>query len=199
MKASRLRILLALILFFNAAGAAEFPPGAWNGQPWEAEKLAAGVAAGQADALAEWAYCNAEVLHGLTYDYCLAMQRALMAEEAGSVFGQALAGALVVRGWSDIQAKRAGLAKVAAAAEAGHPWAAWFLAETKRAGVVVEQDVADFEAVMKRCAEAGVRGVNESWYFAHLRGSLGVVDLEASRKFHRRAVMEDALVFCGVR
>ncbi|QQL44009.1 sel1 repeat family protein [Sulfuriroseicoccus oceanibius] len=66
--------------------------GAWNGKRWERERLFAGVAEGDPDALAEWAYCSSKVLLGIAYDEQLIYSRAKEAAERGSLFGRSLVG-----------------------------------------------------------------------------------------------------------
>ncbi|QQL44007.1 hypothetical protein [Sulfuriroseicoccus oceanibius] len=66
--------------------------GAWNGKRWERERLFAGVAAGDPDALAEWAYCSRKVLLGIAFDDQLIYSRAKEAADKGSLFGRSLVG-----------------------------------------------------------------------------------------------------------
>ncbi|MGE9268745.1 MAG: hypothetical protein ACQKBY_11680 [Verrucomicrobiales bacterium] len=182
--------LLYLLMWPGSVRAAEFPPGAWNGQPWEAEKLAKGVAAGEADALAEWAYCSFTGRAGVSSDVGLALRRADEAARGGSVFGQAVAAALVLHSPADETQKRERVLGLGEAAESGHPWARWRWAVAKWEGRYVPKEEEGFMAEMAACERAGVWQVALTYGQVFETGGLGEIDYEKFREYHRRCVME---------
>ena len=62
-----MRFLLAFLFLISPILAAEFPDGAWNGKFWDREKLIAGAENGDADAMAEWAFCSEGTLLKIAY------------------------------------------------------------------------------------------------------------------------------------
>lgn len=95
--------------------------GRWNGKAWEFEELKKKVAEGDADALAEWAYCMRENwfdLHGSPKDIFTFAKRA---SEKGSSLGDALLSRMYTKGLGVEKDTEKGIAYAKKAHQAGHP------------------------------------------------------------------------------
>ncbi|MEM9480003.1 MAG: PDZ domain-containing protein [Verrucomicrobiota bacterium] len=136
-----------LFLVFGVAGvvAAEFRDGHWNGKPWEMQTLMASVEKGDPDALAEWAYCAANVGERLSFDRELVHDRSKTAAEAGSALGKLQYAICVERGIGTASDFQLSAKLLSEAAETGHPCALIALAVRKLEAHDRQRDYLGFE------------------------------------------------------
>lgn len=113
------RLLICVLLSLSPAFAV--PDGAWNGKPWDKQKLETAVQARDPEALAEMAYWTRYGLYDVKYDLTAAFKLAEESAKAGNPYGMAL----VARGYTVGEGVRKnedkGLGFARRSAEAGHP------------------------------------------------------------------------------
>ncbi|MEM0896121.1 MAG: PDZ domain-containing protein [Verrucomicrobiota bacterium] len=100
-----------------------FPDGEWNNRAWELSRLMEGVERGDPDALAEWAFCAANVGKRLEFDAELVHARSKVAAEAGSAIGKLQHAICVERGIGTASDVELSSKLLQEAVETGHPCA----------------------------------------------------------------------------
>lgn len=114
-------ILAICVMVPSKLHAAEISDGTWNGKSWERSKLDAGIAQGDSEALAEWAYCSRVGWLGVTYDEVQIFDRAREAAKAGNAYGMAILSRCYLIGMGTKKRPELGLKFARASAAAGHP------------------------------------------------------------------------------
>ncbi|MGE9268980.1 MAG: hypothetical protein ACQKBY_12865 [Verrucomicrobiales bacterium] len=180
-----------LACFFSLLGfllAGEVPDGRWNGNPWEIAELKRQAEAGEADAMAEWAYEAGQVISEVPHEPERIVDYTKRAMEKGSLLARALRGWQLREGFLEpIQAER-GARLIMEAAEAGHPYAKCLLAKLILRGHFDGQAVKgvpdDLGLALKLWREsqaAGVGGLaDEMTWRVLLSGAAGTVDQQGA-------------------
>ncbi|MDP0492240.1 MAG: hypothetical protein Q7Q71_14415 [Verrucomicrobiota bacterium JB023] len=175
------QVLLFLLASSLSLIAGQFPDGVWNSKPWPADKLEAEAAAGNIDAMAEWAFCSSEVMLGIAYDSEQIVEYAKRSSTGGSALGTLLLGEFYIRGQAIEEDQAKGSELIIQAAETGHP-----LARYKWASLMVLSDYVgtiepDPEAALEIFEEPGCKQLfNYDFidYLIYSKGARGFQDFE---------------------
>ena len=114
--------LISLILLHSVT-AAKFPDGAWNNKLWDKATLEKGVKNGDADALAEWAYCSANSRLNIKYDPKLIYKRSKQSAKEGSIMGSIMSSYCYRHSISAAYNAKKSLGLLKLAVDAKHPHA----------------------------------------------------------------------------
>ncbi len=152
---------------------------------WAAAKLAAGVKKGDADALAEWAYCSVQVCNAVPYSTGLIYERAKKAAELGSPLGANVLANCHIYGTGTPKNPSLEIKWMKKCKKMGHPLGEWQMAVFQRVGVFgLEKDTSRAEEKMLACVKKGVWQAKWSLATIYESGQLGVIDLKKSTAYN---------------
>lgn len=183
-----MKCLLFALLLSATLSASSIPDGAWNGKLWRKSDLLAGVEKGDADALAEWAFCARRGLMELPYDPKLIYQRAKKAADLGSMAGKRLAAKCMMFGIGvglDSKTAFRGIER-AAAQDCPDAWVDMALLHLK-GEFGAQKDQAKAEALLRKAEKEGsFRAVDALSELTSMK-EYGGYDLAESRRLLAKA------------
>lgn len=113
--------LITLFCLIGTLAHSAVPDGLWNGKPPEKAALLMQVEAGNADAIAEWAYWCMTTYGDRTFDSKTVVKEARAAAKGGSALGHALLAITAIRGYAGLKDYDQIVHHARTAYEAGHP------------------------------------------------------------------------------
>ena len=180
--------MVAFVSSLMSAQAGKIKDGYWNGKPWDKEKLEKGVADGDVDALAEWAYCSGYCINNTKYNPNKIYECAKKASEGGSAFGTSMLGRCYSHGWGvKIDAKK-GQEYFKKGKEQGHPYGKWrHHVHQRLAGKEKPQEAF---ANIEQCIKSGLLEANWSLASIYHKGDLGEIDIKKAGAYYALCLNE---------
>lgn len=176
-------LLVFPLLLVSVVQSAEIKDGAWNGKPWDKEKLMKGVKAGDADALAEWSYCSHYSRLDIRYDTKNMLAYAKKAADKGSALGVYMVGHCYDTGCGVKFDKRVAFKHFMKSKDMGHPLGKWKFHVCQRLGLGMKQDLTNAVEKMEESLEEGVGRAYTSLAVIYHRGYTGEVNLPKAAKY----------------